>query len=145
MYSLVAIAVMAIMGVVDSTFGPTTSIEIQCGGTYTGYLGSDEWKYWTFTTPSPQVVTFTNCNSDYDTVMYLSNEYGYHIQSQSTNSCSGDECYDPDYCMLWGTETFTMDPLSAGTYTLKLGWYWSSIGGEYEVNVICESGISLLS
>ena len=121
------------------------TIEVaDCGGTYTGHLGSGESKYWNFTISVPDVVTFSNCYSDHDTTMYLENSAGTNIQMESTNYCWGDECYDPDYCTSLGTETFTMDPLFPGTYTLKLGWYWSSTSGDYEVNVLCESGMYCL-
>ena len=99
-------------------------------------LENDEM-YWGIVNAESQTVTFTNCQSDFDTKMYLIDSVGNYIQSQSTNSCDGDDCWDSNYCSTSLRETFTMDPLAVGTYTLMVT-PWSS-GGNYEVEMHCGS------
>lgn len=129
----------------DGTCGNHETDVAECRGTYEGHLDFDETKYWTFTTPTPDLVTFTNCYSDHDTQMYLLDSSGVDITGQSTNWCDGDDCWDDEHCdedESTGSETFTID-LSSGTYSLKLMWYDYNPAGNYEVEVFCDSGISL--
>ena len=128
----------------DGTCGNHVTEVAECGGHYEDHLGFGEMKYWTFTTPTPEVVTFTNCHSEHDTQMYLIDSSGMDITSQSTNFCSGDDCWGMEHCdpsESGGSETFTIH-LSPGTYQLKLMWYENSpVSGTYEVALFCDSGI----
>ena len=130
----------------DGTCGNHVAEVAECGVHYEGHLGFGEMKYWTFTTPTPEVVTFTNCHSEHDTEMYLMDSSGMDITRQSTNWCNGDNCFGWDHCDpgFWlESETFTIN-LSPGTYQLKLMWLENSpVAGNYEVELFCESGISL--
>ena len=38
---------------------------------------------------------FTNCDADVDLYMFLLDESGNEIQSQATNGCDGEDCWDP--------------------------------------------------
>jgi len=118
----------------------TSADTISCGETITGSVSRNESHYFTFNNTVSQEVTFTNCESDFDTKMYLIDSSGSFIQSQSTNNCDGDDCSDANYCSTSLRETFTMDPLSVGTYTLQIT-PWSS-GGNYEVEAICANSFS---
>merc|ERR1719385_552503 len=90
---------------------------LSCGETVTGYLADETILDFAFVNMVSQQVTFTNCESEFDTKMYLIDSSGAFIQSQSTNSCDGDDCYESgdNYCSTPYRETFTMDPLSVGT------------------------------
>ena len=82
-----------------------------------------------------QNVTFTDCDSNFDTKLYLLNSEGDYIQNQSTNGCDGDNCYDAAYCTTSQRETFTMNDLDEGSYILKLTpWNY---GGDWSVTVHC--------
>ena len=98
----------------------------------------------TFQNEEEQDVTFTNCNSQFDTIMFLYTS-GNAIQSQSTNDCDGDDCTDTNYCNTTFRETFTMSRLEPDDYTLILMPYSSDSMGDYEITVFCENtGLSFL-
>ena len=113
--------------------------DITCGQTLTGSLhDSPASTHLVFVNDRVQDVTFTDCDSDFDTEMYLEDSEGNYIQDQSTNSCDGDDCEDTDYCSTSEhllRETFTMSNLDVGTYTLLLTPY--SSGGQWSVTVHC--------
>ena len=122
--------------------GTERRLQIGCGESKTGIIGPRDTIYFNFTNPTEQIVTFTNCDSSFDSVMYLKNPSGEYIQSQSINGCDdGDDCYEDIYCAIYtadNTETFTMDPLSPGTYTIELGTYqWNQ--GTFVVEVMCNT------
>ena len=111
----------------------------------TGSLSASDEASFTFVNNLTQDVTFTTCDSEFDTGLYLINSAGNYIQDQSTNNCDGDDCSDPRYCSSgYATTTFTMEQLAVGTYTILLEvsfWY----GGEYSLEVHCNpsTGCSL--
>jgi len=80
-------------------------------------------------------VTFTDCDSNFDTTMYLGDSQGNAIQDRSDNKCDGDDCADPNYCSTAYRETFTMRDLAVGGYTLLLSPYHG--GGAWSVEVEC--------
>merc|ERR1719222_955337 len=124
----------------EQTMESTSADTINCGESVTGSISNGESHTFTFINTVSQEVTFTNCESDFDTKMYLINSSGSFIQIQSTNNCDGDDCYDTNYCSTSWRETFTMDPLTVGTYTLQITPY--SSGGNYEVEAICGDSAS---
>ena len=71
-------------------------------------------------------VTFTDCDTAFDPQLYLLDSNGNRIQNRSTNNCNGDNCVDNDYCSTandWGNfvrETFTIQSLEAGSYSIEL-------------------------
>ena len=114
----------------------SSSDPIACGQTLTGSIdASPASMSWTYVNDQDQSVTFTNCDSTFDTKMYLLDSEGNYIQSQSTNSCDGDDCYDTGYCSTSLRETFTMSNLDEGTYTLLMMPF--SSGGDWSVTVHC--------
>ena len=117
---------------------------LQCGSTMTGTVTSSWGVIMTFQNVLEQSVTFTNCNSQFDTKMYLYTS-GIEIQSQSTNACDGDDCTDSNYCNTTFRETFTMSRLDPDNYTLILMPFSSDSMGDYEITVFCENaGLSCL-
>ena len=123
---------------------------IDCGGIQSGYVGSNysaNSVSLEFVNTAVQNVLFTNCDSDFDTTLYLYDDSGYEIQEQSTNSCGGDDCWDRSYyCSSFLHETFTMASLSTGKYELVLapfaytfGNYSGISGGYWEVEVHCNN------
>ena len=118
-----------------------TSILIGCDETRNGTLESHETLYFNFKNLAEQSVTFTNCDSDFDTVMYLKDAEGNKIQSQSRNQCDGDQCYDEAYvCAVNDKETFTMEMLDIGNYVLELGTV--SDGGTFDVQILCNTTLN---
>ena len=111
--------------------------DITCGQTLTGSLhDSPASTHLVFVNDRVQDVTFTDCDSDFDPVLYLMDSSGNSIQNQSTNGCDGDNCYEATYCNTSLRETFTMSALDEGTYTLLLTTYkWA--GGGWAVSVYC--------
>ena len=110
-----------------------TELSIECGGELTGTLqNSSNSLSIRFVLDEEEMVTFTNCDSDFDTTLYLYDSAGSFIQNQSTNNCGGDDC---GYCSDDNRESFTMDPLGAGEYSLVLSAY--NDGGEYSLTVHC--------
>ena len=87
-----------------------------------------------------QDVTFTDCESTFDPKLFLYDSDGNAIQSQSTNNCDGDDCYDTSICSIDYRETFTMSNLPVGLYELKLQPY--SDGGDYNINITCTEWVS---
>ena len=74
----------------DATNGDFT---ITCGATLSGYIAQGQTLFFDFDIPYAALdVTFTDCNSDFDTTLRLINSAGAQIQSQSTNACDGDDC-----------------------------------------------------
>ena len=69
----------------------------------------------------------TDCDSDFDPMLFLYDSDGNAIQSQATNGCNGDDCSD-DSCSTSVRETFIIE-LDVGMYELKLMPFNS--GGEY--------------
>ena len=140
-FCIIVLAITIIISVYNS--GTERQLQIGCGENKTGIIGPRDTIYFNFTNPIEQSVTFTNCHSDFDTTMYLKDSSGNYIQSQSTNECSGDGCDEYTYCDSdsaghYHTETFTMDPLSPGTYTIELSTYqWNQ--GTFVVEVMCNT------
>lgn len=89
-----------------------------------------------------QDVLFTNCDSDFDTTLYLYNAYSYEIQDESTNYCDGDDCEDDTSysCSSGNKETFKMSSLSTGTYKVVLAPF-SSGSGNWALEVQCGNNI----
>ena len=110
---------------------------ISCGETANGYISSGHFSSWTFSNPSIQNVTFTNCDSEFDTQMYLFDSQWNAIQSGSTNGCGGDDCEDTNYCSDWKKETFTMMFLPEGDYILRIRGYNINSYGNYAVELFC--------
>ena len=109
---------------------------IECGQVMTGSLNDSDEASFTFENNLPQDVTFTNCDSDFDTKLYLIDSAGNYIQNQSTNNCGGDDCSDATFhCSRNRAETFTMEQLAVGTYTILLTPYDG--GGNYSLEVHC--------
>ena len=109
---------------------------IQCGQTITGSVGSNpDSVSFIFENDQVQDVTFTDCDSNFDPKLFLMDSAGNYIQDQSTNYCDGDDCYDYSICSVARTETFTMEQLAVGTYTVLLT-PWQS-GGDYSLTAYC--------
>ena len=90
---------------------------------------------YTFVNEQVQDVTFTDCDSNFDPKLFLIDSSGNYIQDQSTNNCDGDDCYDYSICSVARTETFTMEQLAAGTYTVYMTpWNY---GGDYSLQIYC--------
>lgn len=111
---------------------------IGCDEGLSGYLENDDSVIIEFVNTERQDVLFTNCDSGFDTKLYLRHEHGpYGLQNNATNSCDGDDCSDDSYyCSNTAKETFTMESLSAGTYQLLLAPY-ASYYGDWAVEVQC--------
>ena len=102
----------------------------------TGRIGdSPDWTSFTFDNTAVRDVTITNCDSDFDTNMFLVDSDGNGIQMLSDNECDGNDCYDYDYCSFSARETFTMSELAVGTYTVLLTP--QSAGGDWTIRVHC--------
>ncbi len=68
-----------------------------------------------FVNEEVQSVTFTNCDSNFVTTMFLVDSHGNYIQDQSTNHCDGQNCVDYSYCNHQHhleRQTFTMNDLA---------------------------------
>ena len=112
------------------------SISIQCGETLSGTISNaPNAVILNFVNLQIQTVTFTDCVTEFDPKLFLVNSNGTYIQSHSTNQCDGNDCYDFAFCSIPKRETFTMQSLEAGSYTLKLTPYDS--GGKWTVTVAC--------
>lgn len=115
---------------------------IGCGETYTGTLDTYDIVYLSFTLSDKQDVLFTNCDSKFDTKMYLILD-GVKITNDSTNECDGDDCTHGSYCDSDLRETFFMEDLDADQYWLEVTAYSVTgevpTGGKYEVEVSCEN------
>jgi len=118
-----------------SAWGNISFGDIQCGETMEGTLNSNDVLFLNFSLSEKQDVLFTNCESDFDTKMYLISN-GSTITSESTNECDGDDCYHGSYCDTLLRETFLMEDLNEGNYYLEVSAYGGN-GGEYEVEVSC--------
>ena len=116
---------------------------IQCGQIMTGLIGgSSDFVSFIFENDQVQDVTFTNCDSNFDPKLFLIDSAGSYIQDQSTNNCDGDDCYDYNICSVIQRETFTMEQLAVGTYTVLLT-PWQS-GGDYSLEVYCDGADRML-
>jgi len=125
------------------TSAPTEPTHIECGQTLTGSLGGMWWDpevvLLDFENRRVRDVTFTDCDSSFDTMLFLADSNGVDIQRQSTNHCGGDDCYDPELCSTSGRETFTMSDLEIGSYTLRLTSHGSGGGGDWSLTVQCQA------
>lgn len=121
---------------------------IHCDEYLSGHMYSDETLSWSFENTMTQTVTFSNCQSNFDTKMYLTHgesddnnsnqtdydyDWLYDSDDDYLNSCSDDCGCDNSLGM---QEQFTMNQLEPGTYTLSLEPY--DDGGHYKVMVICD-------
>ena len=114
---------------------------IECGETKTGSVGnSPDSVGYTFENWMVQSVTFTDCGGSFDPKLFLIDSSGNTIQNQSTNNCDGDDCTDPKYpCDDSVRETFTMEDLAVGAYTVQLTPY--NGGGDWSLSVYCGIGM----
>ena len=118
------------------TASPTRNISIECEETVNGSIGDyPDTVYITFINTQIQSVTFTDCDSNFDPKLYLIDSSGDYIQDQSDNNCGGDDCIDWEYCDTEWRETFTMENLAEGMYTLMLRPY--NFGGDWSVSIYC--------
>ena len=112
------------------------SLSIRCGETKSGTNGDSPHSVLLhFVNQKKQDVTVTDCDTEFDAKVFLMDSNGTYIQNQSTNDCDGNDCENTDICSTPNRETFTMQSLDAGSYTLKLTPY--SFGGIWTVKVIC--------
>ena len=112
------------------------SLSIQCGETKTGTIGDSPHSVLLhFVNLENQDVTFTDCDTEFDSKLFLIDSNGTYIQNQSTNHCDGNDCDDVDICSTPNRETFTIQSLDEGSYSLELTPY--TLGGTWTVNVIC--------
>jgi len=110
---------------------------IECGQTLSGSIGSSPDSVSIhFENAAVQDVTFTDCDSNFDTKLFLEDSNGLDIQHRSTNRCDGDDCCDPNYCSTRYRETFTMSDLEVGSYALRLTPYGR--GGSWSLTAHCE-------
>lgn len=122
---------------IGGIYGQT--ISISCNERRTGSIGRRETVTFTFTNPVQQKVTFTNCDSDFDTQLAV-RRGSRDITSNSDNNCDGDDCVEAEYpCSNRNKETMTFSNLAADTYELRMSPYFWSSGGNYEMRVICSS------
>merc|ERR1719361_2897362 len=84
---------------------------ISCGDTAMGNLSMGTKMVFIFYNSEQQDVLFSNCGSDFDTVLYLYNNGSSVFKEQSLNDC-GDDCTFGDWCEFH--ETFVMDELEEG-------------------------------
>lgn len=125
---------------VPDTPAEEPEVQLSCNDEYIGHL-SNESIGLSFYNDATQNVTFTNCESDHDTMMYLTTLN--YTETYSNNECDGDDCDDdPNYnCPATNKETFTFNSLAPGNYTLYIGWwaafYGGNVSGYYDVKVIC--------
>ena len=76
----------------------------------------------------------TDCSTDNGALEY----FWTQIQTESTNYCWGDDCYDGDYpCAIGTSETFTMQSLDVGSYLVLLTAYDEHYGGDWQLEVFC--------
>ena len=113
---------------------------IECNETLNGSIGhSHDSVSYMFENDVVQSVSFTDCGTAFDPTLFLIDSAGNEIQDQSTNNCDGDDCIDPKYhCQDKLRETFTMEHLTVGTYTVQLAPYSSnSSGGNWSLAIYC--------
>ena len=132
-------SLFTILGYVLSIcFSMTRADSILCGGSVTGTINTGASILFDFSNGMTRDVTFTNCQSSFDTKMFV---FGTSGQVGSSSVCDGDDCSDSNYpCSNSLRETFTMSALAQGDYTILLEPY--SSGGTYVVQVICETTLS---
>jgi len=134
----------------DTTGEVVGARSISCGETVSDTITSSDWNphyhYYSFffSYPPAQDVIFDNCHSDFDTVMYLLDSYGWDITNTSKYECDGDDCDIGTYCdnmdvFASGQETFKMEDLPAHRYSIKFGSRWTVTNGSYSISVHCES------
>ena len=111
---------------------------IECGETLTGSIGNQPNSVsYMFENDVVRSVSFTDCETTFDPELFLIDSSGNNIQNQSTNNCDGDDCTDPKYhCARKLRETFTMEQLAVGTYTVQLAPY--STGGDWSLAIYCD-------
>lgn len=114
----------------------STNHTIDCDESISGIVGGPpDSAIIQFTNLRIQDVTFSNCDSAFDSQLYLLNSNGNKIQNQSDNNCDGNDCYHAGYCNTPYRETFTMIQLSAGTYSIIITPDpYNSGGSWYEIN-----------
>ena len=113
---------------------------VACGGSVTGTLSSYTTLLIEFSNPTGHEVTFTTCQSSFDTRLYVYDAANNWI---SNEICAGDDCFDADYpCTNNARETITLG-LSAGTYTLRLEGY-KDTAGAYVVEAFCGAETTLV-
>jgi len=133
-------------GVIEAQngFNPQQPTDIECGQRVTGFIELGETLRFSFTNDQPQDVTFTDCNSDFDPMLKLLDSNENYIHHQSHNGCDGDDCYHHDYnCSEW-KETFTMEDLPPGEYTLELTpfpWFYSVSYLSFVLEIICPAAM----
>lgn len=126
---------------------------IECDTTLQGVFEYEWWQRFTnppltatfeFTNPQTQTVTFSTCDSEFFAGLKLFNSSGFEMQTQSTNQCSGCDCYSV-YCTgstSWYQTTFTMTDLPTGEYTVEITNECGSSDayglGSYNIFVICD-------
>ena len=121
--------------------GDSRLLQIECDEKRSGSMNAHDVVYLNFTNLITQTITFTNCESDFDTMMRLRDSTGNYIQIQSITACDseGDYCYDSTYCTDELKETFTMESLSPGTYTIELRTFDMWQKGTFVVEVMCNT------
>ena len=114
---------------------PSIAGQIQCGQEISGSTtSSDRSHYWLFVNNNVRNVTFTNCNSNYDTRMVVYNNDGVDI---SNPYCyGGDDCDVNNYCPNSNKETFTIPSLQSQEYYINIFGY-STRYGDYKIEVLC--------
>ena len=116
----------------------TEPLSIECGETRSGTIGdSHDSVLLNFVNLEEQDVTVTDCDTGFDSKLFLIDSDGMYIQNQSTNHCDGNDCGDTQICSTANRETFTMQSLDAGSYTLKMTP--NHFGGSWTVRVICSA------
>ena len=114
----------------------TANDDIECGETRSGTIGdAPDSVTLIFVNEEELDVTITDCDTAFDPKLHLIDSDGTYIQNQSTNECDGDDCDDSDFCTISHRETFTMQSLEEGTYSIELTPY--SSGGDWTVKVFC--------
>ena len=109
---------------------------IQCGEMLSGTVDNvPDAATLNFVNVVNQDVTFTNCDSEFRSLLFLIDSDGAYIQDQSTNSCNGALCWNFDVCSDFYQVTFTMQSLDAGSYKLRIEP--RSLGGAWTVRVLC--------
>ena len=125
---------------IQSTPISNESLSIQCGETLSGTVGdSPDSVLLHFVNLENQDVTFTDCDSEFDPMLFLIDSNGQKIQNQSTDRwgspCDGNDCEDQRFCSVSDRETITMESFIAGSYTLILTPV--NTGGYWKVDMIC--------
>eukprot|EP01083_Nonionella_stella_P024864 68496_1 len=124
----------------EPTVAPT-GLSISCNDSLTTYFGyaDDTTRYIPFIlSQSGYDVTFSNCETSYDTRMSVYNDD--KSVEVSYDYCDGDDCGYSGFtlCTSYGSnEAFTIPNMDNGTYYIGIRPYSTSYSGDYTLETLC--------